>query len=195
MYKKFIKRFLGIILSGTLLVILLVPMIFIALLIRIDSPGGALFRQKRIGKDQRYFYIAKFRTMFIDSDPNVPTELLDEPELRVTRVGAFLRRTSLDELPQLWNVLLGQMSIVGPRPALWNQFSLIEKREQAGVHTVRPGITGWAQVNGRDMVSEDEKVELDREYVERMSFLFDLRCLFETVSVVISKKGYFEGRR
>ena len=173
--------------------VLLIPMVLIALAIRIDDPGPALFTQKRVGKDQKYFQLLKFRTRRADTPHDMPTHLLTDPQQYITRVGKVLRRFSLDELPQLFNILMGQMSIVGPRPALWNQFDLVEEREKYGAHQVRPGLTGWAQINGRDELEIPVKAKLDGEYVERMSFLFDCKCFVGTILAVLRRDGVVEG--
>ena len=176
----------GILALGWLLVLLSVA-------IKLDSPGPVLFRQKRVGLGKSHFYILKFRTMRIDTPRDMPTHLLANPEQYITRVGRFLRKTSLDELPQLFNILLGHMAIVGPRPALWNQFDLIAERDKYGANDIRPGLTGWAQINGRDELEIDVKARYDGEYVERMSLAFDLRCILGTVTAVLSRDGIVEG--
>lgn len=195
MYQKYVKRLLDVILAFIGILICLLPMAVIAIVIKLDSPGPILCKQKRAGRGERgknFFYMYKFRTMRQDA-PELPTKNLENPSLYVTGVGAFLRRTSLDELPQLFHILSGKMSVVGPRPVLWNEFELLEKRERYHVFTVRPGLTGWAQVNGRDDVSVEEKARLDGEYVEKISFFFDLKCFFKTFGVVLSQKGIAEG--
>ena len=174
--------------------IILIPLyIMIIVSIKIDSKGPILFKQKRIGKNKKHFYILKFRTMYFDTPKDIPTHLLSNPEQYITRVGKWLRKTSLDELPQLWNILIGHMSVVGPRPALWNQYDLIQERDMYAANSVRPGLTGWAQVNGRDELTIQEKARFDGEYVCKMSFLFDCKVFFLTLYTVIKHKGVVEG--
>ncbi len=174
--------------------ILLSPvLLFLCIAIKIDSRGPVLFKQKRIGIHKKEFYILKFRTMRIDTPKDMPTHLLANPEQYITKVGGFLRKSSLDELPQIFNILAGQMSIVGPRPALWNQDDLIAEREKYGANDVMPGLTGWAQINGRDELEIPVKARLDGEYVKRMSFLFDLKCFFGTFISVAKHDGVVEG--
>ena len=175
-------------------VIVLSPIILIvALAVKFTSPGPMLFKQRRIGKNNVEFEIYKFRTMRIDT-PNVPTHLLENPEQWITPVGKFLRKTSLDELPQLFNILKGEMSIVGPRPALYNQIDLKEMRTEAGVHKLVPGLTGWAQINGRDEIPLSLKVKLDKEYLIKKSFFFDIKIIFMTALSVIKSEGVQEGK-
>ena len=193
MYKKYIKRMLDILLSLCGIVVLILPMGLIALAIKIDSEGPVFFKQKRVGKNKEHFNILKFRTMRTDTPPDAPTHELSDPEKWITKTGKILRKTSLDELPQLFNILRGQMSIIGPRPALWNQFDLIEERDKYGVNNVRPGLTGWAQINGRDELEIDIKATFDGEYVEKMSFAFDLRCFLGTITSVLKSEGVVEG--
>lgn len=170
------------------MLLILVPLVvLIAILIKYESKGPVIFKQSRVGKNKRVFQIYKFRTMKIGT-PDLATELID-PKRYVTKVGSFLRRSSFDEIPQLWNILKGDMSFVGPRPALYNQYSLIEKRELYGVHTVRPGITGLAQINGRDLISDDEKVLWDRQYVESNNMIMDLKIIIITIKSVIMSKN------
>lgn len=191
MYTK-VKRTIDIILSFSGLVMLSPILLLIIIFIKLDSKGPAIFKQKRYGKDSEFFYIYKFRTMTIDAPKDTPTHLLERDYTWTTPVGKFLRRTDLDELPQLLNILKGDMSFVGPRPALWNQYDLMEKRERYGVNALQVGLTGWAQVNGRDGVSLEEKVELDREYAEKFGFLMDAKCILKTFSAVINQgnKGW-----
>jgi O-antigen biosynthesis protein WbqP len=184
----FAKRAADVVVSGALLVAGSPVLALIALAIRLDSPGPALFRQRRSGRGSREFVILKFRTMRIGT-PDLASHLIERSASRVTRVGGFLRRTSLDELPQLWNVLRGDMTLVGPRPALYNQGDLIAMRQAAEVDALRPGVTGWAQVNGRDEIPMTEKVRLDREYLDRVGPGFDLLVLFRTVLVLFTGKG------
>ena len=194
MYRK-LKRPLGffIALLGT---VILSPL-FIALivLIKIDSKGPILFKQRRVGKDGSIFEILKFRSMYADTPQDVPTHLLQNPESRITKTGKFLRRTSLDELPQLINILKGEMCIVGPRPALWNQDDLVEERNKYGANSITPGLTGWAQVNGRDELPIPTKAELDGYYVQNMSLWLDAKIIFKTFTNVFSGKGIVEGEK
>ena len=175
-------------------VVILSPVFFLLILaIKLDSRGPVLFRQKRVGIHKQYFNILKFRTMRTDTPKDIPTHLLDNPEQYITRVGKFLRKTSLDELPQMINILKGDMAIVGPRPALWNQYDLIAERDKYGANDVLPGLTGWAQINGRDELPIVTKAKLDGEYVSRMSFFMDLRCIFGTIVSVLKQDGVVEG--
>lgn len=193
MYKKYIKRTLDILLSLCGIVMLILPMGFIALAIKLDSKGPVLFKQKRIGINKTHFYILKFRTMYTNTLKDVPTSELTDPGKWITKIGKTLRKTSLDELPQLFNILRGEMSIIGPRPALWNQFDLIEERDKYGVNDVRPGLTGWAQINGRDKIDIKEKSRLDGEYVQKISFFFDCKCFIKTIKSVLKSDGFVEG--
>lgn len=181
----FISSLMGIIIFSPILLLL-------ALIVKCTSPGPILFKQRRIGKDNQEFMIYKFRTMRIDT-PNVATHLLKNPEQYITPIGKFMRKTSLDELPQLFNILKGEMSVVGPRPALYNQYDLIEMRTNANVHTVRPGLTGLAQVSGRDELENEQKVYFDQQYVQKQSFFFDLKLIFLTVVKVFKSEGVVEG--
>ena len=193
MYRNCIKRILAIVLSLAGIIALGWLLILLSIAIKLDSPGPVLFRQKRVGRGKSHFYILKFRTMRIDTPKDMPTHLLVNPQQYITRVGRFLRKTSLDELPQLFNILVGHMAIIGPRPALWNQFDLIEERDRYGANDVRPGLTGWAQINGRDELPIDVKARLDGEYVEKLSFLFDVKCFLGTIRAVLSHDGVVEG--
>ena len=193
MYQKFVKRGLDLVLSFCALVVLSPLLLAISVWIKCDSPGPVLFRQKRVGKGKNLFFILKFRTMRTDTPKDVPTHLLQDPDAYITRSGHFLRKTSLDELPQIWNILVGQMSIVGPRPGLWNQYDLLEERDKYGANDVTPGLTGWAQVNGRDELEIPVKAKLDGEYVARLSFGMDLKCFFLTIARVLTHKGVVEG--
>ena len=193
MYKRYIKRLLAIDLSAAGILCLGWLLILLCLAIKIDSPGPVLFKQKRVGIHKTYFEILKFRTMRIDTPKDMPTHLLADPEQYITRVGKFLRKTSLDELPQLFNILAGDMAVIGPRPALWNQYDLIEERDKYGANDVRPGLTGWAQINGRDELEIDVKARLDGEYVEKLSFWFDVKCFVGTVVSVLRHDGVVEG--
>ena len=193
MYRNCVKRALAIVLSLVGILALGWLLILLSIAIKLDSPGPVLFRQKRVGLGKSHFYILKFRTMRIDTPKDMPTHLLVNPEQYITRVGRFLRKTSLDELPQLFNILAGHMAIVGPRPALWNQFDLIAERDRYGANDIRPGLTGWAQINGRDELEIDVKARYDGEYVQRMSLAFDIRCILGTVTAVLSRDGVVEG--
>ena len=188
-YDRYIKRILDLLLAAVGAVVLSPVLLLAALAIRLDSPGPVMFRQKRVGKHKTYFEILKFRTMRSDSPKDVPTHLMKDPSRWLTRTGRFLRRTSIDELPQIFNILKGDMSIVGPRPALWNQYDLIEERDKYGANDVTPGLTGWAQVNGRDELDIEEKARLDGEYVSHLSFAMDLKCFLRTIKAVIRAEG------
>ena len=189
-----LKRFFDIILSLVAIIVFSWLLIIIAIAIVVYFKGIILFKQKRIGKNKKEFYIYKFRTMKVSTPKDVPTHLLDNPESYITKIGGFLRKTSLDELPQLFNILKGDMSIVGPRPALWNQFDLIDLRDKNGSNSVRPGLTGWAQVNGRDELPIDVKAGFDGEYIKKMSIVFDIKIILMTVVSVFTSKGVREGR-
>ncbi len=191
-YQAF-KRFLDFILSLLAFCVLSPLLAAISLAVKLDSKGPVLFKQKRIGKDKTHFEMLKFRTMRTDTPKDTPTHLLENPDAFITKVGAFLRKTSLDELPQLVNIIKGEMSIVGPRPALWNQFDLIEERDKYGANSIRPGLTGWAQVNGRDELEIPVKAKFDGEYVQKMGFLFDIKCILKTVLGVLKEDGVVEG--
>ena len=193
MYRNCVKRILAVLLSLLGIVCLGWLLVILSVAIKLDSPGPVLFRQKRVGQGKSHFYILKFRTMRIDTPKDMPTHLLSNPQQYITRVGRFLRKTSLDELPQLFNILLGHMAVIGPRPALWNQFDLIAERDKYGANDVRPGLTGWAQINGRDELPIDVKARLDGEYVRRLSFGFDVKCFLGTIKAVISSDGVVEG--
>ena len=192
MYKK-IKRFFDFTLALIAIVVLSPLFLLLVVAIKIDSRGPVLFIQKRVGMNKKYFGILKFRTMSIDTPKDTPTHLLENPDLYITKVGRFLRKSSLDELPQIWNILIGDMSIIGPRPALWNQYDLIEERDKYRANNILPGLTGWAQINGRDELLIPDKAKLDGEYVRRMSFLFDCRCLIGTIFNIIRHDGVVEG--
>lgn len=193
MYKKFFKRLIDFVLSAMALLILLVPMLIIAIIVKCDSKGPVLFWQKRVGVHKKTFMMPKFRSMYAETPANMPTHLLNDPDQWITRSGKILRKTSLDELPQIWSIFTGKMSIIGPRPALWNQEDLIAEREEYGANDVRPGLTGWAQINGRDELEIPLKAKLDGEYVEKMSFLFDCKCFFGTIISVLKHDGVVEG--
>lgn len=192
MYIK-VKRILDIVISGLGLIILSPLFLLLILAIKLDSKGPVFFKQKRVGIHKKYFNILKFRTMKIDTPGNVPTHMLVNPEQYITRTGKFLRKTSLDELPQIINILKGDMSIIGPRPALWNQYDLIAERDKYKVNNILPGLTGWAQINGRDELEIPVKARLDGEYVTRMSFRFDCICFVGTIVTVLSHDGVVEG--
>ena len=193
MYQKFIKRLIDIFLSGVGILVLSPVLLVLVIAIKLDSPGPVLFRQKRVGIHKTHFSILKFRTMRIDTPKDTPTHLLENPEQWITRVGGFLRKTSLDELPQIFNIFAGHMSVIGPRPALWNQFDLIAERDKYGANDVLPGLTGWAQINGRDELPIEVKAQLDGEYVQRLSFAFDVKCFFGTIISVLKHDGVVEG--
>ena len=182
------KRLFDVAASGAALLVLALPLLVLAMVVRLTSPGPALYWSRRVGRRNSLFSMPKFRTMRIDT-PEVATHLLDDPDRWLTPPGAFLRKTSLDELPQLWSVLVGDMSLVGPRPALFNQHDLVALRTEAGVDALRPGVTGWAQINGRDEIAIPRKVALDAEYLRRRGFWFDLRILLATVAPVVTGKG------
>lgn len=193
MYRNHIKRFLDITLSLGGIVVLALPMALIALAIKLDSPGPVFFKQKRVGKNKEHFSILKFRTMRTDTPPEAPTHELSNPEKWITRTGKILRKTSLDELPQLFNILSGKMSVIGPRPALWNQFDLIEERDKYGANDIRPGLTGWAQISGRDELEIDVKAAYDGEYAKKISLAFDIKCFLGTITSVLKSEGVVEG--
>ena len=188
-----LKRILDFLLASLALVVFSPLLLVLAAVIRATSPGPVFFRQRRVGQGKSHFMIYKFRTMRIDAPKDQPTHLFKDPAAYITRVGRFLRRSSLDELPQLLNIIKGEMSVVGPRPALWNQFDLIAERDKDGANDVRPGLTGWAQINGRDELPIDVKARLDGEYVRNMSFAFDVRCVLGTVLKVLRSEGVIEG--
>lgn len=193
MYNKIIKRIIDLIISITVLILLFWLFIIISIFVKITSKGPILFIQRRIGINKKEFYMIKFRTMYADTPSETPTHLLHDSNIYITPFGKILRKTSLDELPQLVNVLLGHMSIIGPRPALWNQYDLIENRDKLGINRIKPGLTGWAQVNGRDELTIKQKVILDKEYLDKVSFLFDLKCLLKTLTIVFNSEGVKEG--
>jgi len=188
-----IKRGIDFILALIGMVVLSPVFLVLIIAIKIDSKGPVLFKQKRVGIHKSYFNILKFRTMKIDTPKDMPTHMLSNPEQYITRVGKFLRKTSLDELPQIINILKGEMSIIGPRPALWNQYDLIEERDKYGANDVMPGLTGWAQINGRDELEIPIKAELDGEYVKKMSFFMDVKCFVGTIISVLKSDGVVEG--
>ena len=188
-----IKRCIDFIFALLALILLSWLFLVLCIAIKIDSPGPILFKQKRVGIHKKHFQILKFRTMRIDTPKDMPTHMLKDPDQYITKVGKFLRKSSLDELPQVLNILAGQMSIVGPRPALWNQYDLIEERDKYGANDVMPGLTGWAQINGRDELEIPVKAKLDGEYVEKFGLLMDIKCFFGTITAVLFHKGVVEG--
>ena len=188
-----LKRLFDLLASFVLIVILSLPMLIIAIAIKCDSKGPVIFKQNRIGKNKKIFKIWKFRTMFTDTDPNAPTHLLKNAKSHITKVGGFLRRTSLDELPQIFNIFFGQMTFVGPRPALWNQDDLVAERDRYHANDVKPGVTGWAQINGRDAIEIPVKAKYDGIYTEKRSLWFDIKILFMTVGYVFKHEGVVEG--
>lgn len=188
-----LKRLIDFILSFVALIVLLPVFFLLAIIIKLDSNGPVFFKQKRIGKGKRHFYIFKFRTMRMDTPSDTPTHMFQNPDFFITKTGKFLRKTSLDELPQIINILKGEMSIIGPRPALWNQCDLIEERDKYGVNDLYPGLTGWAQINGRDELPIDVKAKLDGEYVEKIGLIMDIKCFFGTIISVLKSDGVVEG--
>ena len=194
MYRYF-KRFLDIVLSAAGLLVLSPILLIIAVAIKLDSKGPVLFKQKRVAKGKEHFQILKFRTMYADVPKDVPTHLLADPESKITKIGRFLRKSSLDELPQIWNILVGEMSIIGPRPALWNQFDLIAERDKYGANDVRPGLTGLAQVMGRDELPIEVKAKYDGEYAQNVTFVNDVKIFFKTITSVLGAKGVKEGKQ
>lgn len=188
-----VKRALDIVIAGGASVALTPVMGIIALAIKLDSPGPVLFKQKRVGKNKKLFEIWKFRTMYVDTPKDIPTHLLSNPQVYITRTGQFLRRFSLDELPQLWQVVNSTLTLIGPRPALWNQYDLIEERDKYGANGIKPGLTGWAQINGRDELEIPVKAQFDGEYVRDLSFKRDLMCFLGTIGSVLSMDGVIEG--
>ncbi len=193
MYNNFFKRALDIVLSFIGIVFAAIPMLIVAVIIKLDSPGPVFFRQKRVGKNKKYFTIIKFRSMPITAPHDMPTHQLENPESMLSGFQRFERRMSIDELPQLFNILIGDMSVIGPRPALWNQEDLIAERDKYGANGVRPGLTGLAQISGRDEIAIPVKARLDGEYIEKMSFGFDCKCFFGTVAAVLKHEGVVEG--
>lgn len=193
MYQKFGKRLLDLLLSACAIVVLSPVYLLVSAAIKVDDPGPVFFRQKRVGIHKSHFMILKFRTMKMDTPRDVPTHLLDNPQQYITSVGRFLRKTSLDELPQIFQIFTGKMSVIGPRPALWNQFDLIAERDKYGANDIRPGLTGWAQINGRDELPIDVKARFDGEYVRNLSFAFDCKCFFGTITSVLKSEGVVEG--
>ncbi|MBO6093896.1 MAG: sugar transferase [Oscillospiraceae bacterium] len=193
MYKKIIKRLLDILLSLAGLIVSAIPMAVITLIIKKEDPGPAVFKQKRFGIHKSFFTLYKFRSMKLSTPHDVPTHQLEDPEQYLLKSGKFIRKYSLDELPQLLNIFKGDMSVIGPRPALWNQDDLIAERDKYGANDVKPGLTGWAQINGRDELEIPVKAKLDGEYAQKLSFLFDCRCFFGTFLKVLRHEGVVEG--
>ncbi|WP_200894596.1 sugar transferase [Bacillus alveayuensis] len=193
MYRKYVKRIIDFTFSFIAMIVLWPLFLIIAILIKLDSKGPVFFKQKRVGKGKEHFYILKFRTMITDTPKDMPTHMLNNPEMYITRVGKFLRKSSLDELPQIINILRGEMSIIGPRPALWNQYDLIEERDKYGANDIYPGLTGWAQINGRDELPIDIKAKFDGEYVQKISFIFDVKVFVKTVFSMLRGEGVKEG--
>ena len=194
MYKYF-KRFLDIVLSAAALLVLSPVLLIVAVAIKLDSKGPVLFKQKRVAKGKEHFLILKFRTMYADVPKDVTTHLLADPDSKITKIGRFLRKSSLDELPQIWNILVGEMSIIGPRPALWNQFDLIAERDKYGANDVRPGLTGLAQVMGRDELPIEVKAKYDGEYAQNITFANDVKIFFKTITSVLGAEGVKEGKQ
>ena len=198
MYKTLIKRILDIFLSLIGSIVLIPIFVIIGIVIYIDDPGPIFFKQQRVGKDKRLFWLHKFRSMKVKT-PDIPTHLLENPDQYITRVGKFIRKLSIDELPQIFDILIGKMSVIGPRPALWNQDDLIAERDKYGANNVRPGLTGWAQINGRDELPIDVKAKLDGEYVEKLNrggftaFFMDCKCFVGTIFKVAKGDGVVEG--
>ena len=195
MYERYIKRLLDVVISLCSLIVLSPVFLVVAIVIKLGSPGPVIFKQKRYGQNKVLFDIYKFRTMRTDAPKDVPTNDLRGAKNFITPLGKFLRKTSLDELPQLWNILKGDMSLIGPRPALWNQYDLMELRDQYGASSIRPGLSGWAQVNGRDYLSRDleKKARRDAEYANNITFAFDLKCFLLTIVKVFNRQGIVEG--
>jgi O-antigen biosynthesis protein WbqP len=193
MYRKYLKRLFDLIFSILGLIVLSPLFLILIIAIKIDSRGAVLFKQKRVGIHKSHFYILKFRSMLSDVPADIPTHMLENPEQCITKVGKFLRKTSLDELPQILNIIKGDMSIIGPRPALWNQYDLVEERDKYGANDVPVGLTGWAQINGRDELPIPVKAKLDGEYAEKIGIGMDLKCFFGTIFSVLKKDGVVEG--
>ena len=192
-YEKNVKRLIDVFLSGLGLLVLSPVFIGTVIAIKTDDPGPVLFTQKRVGRNKKYFKLHKFRSMKMSTPHDVPTHMLDNPDQYITRVGRFMRRTSIDELPQVWDIFVGNMSIIGPRPALWNQDVLVAERDKYNANDVKPGLTGWAQINGRDELEIPDKAKLDGEYVKKISFTFDVKCFVGTIFSVVKSDGVIEG--
>ena len=193
MYINFFKRLLDVVLSFVACIVLSPVLLIVALAVKLDSKGPVFFKQKRVAKGKTYFNILKFRTMYTETPKDMPTHLLKDPDAYITKVGRFLRKTSLDELPQLFNILKGDMAIVGPRPALWNQYDLLEARDKGKSNQIRPGLTGWAQIHGRDELEIGVKAAYDNEYADKISLGMDIHCIFGTVLCVLKQDGVMEG--
>ncbi|HGF8029986.1 TPA: sugar transferase [Enterococcus faecium] len=193
MYKDGLKRGIDFLLSLVGIIVLSPILLILCIAIKIDSKGPVIFKQKRVGKNKTHFYIYKFRTMKVDTPKETPTHLLSNPDFFITRVGKFLRKTSLDELPQLFNILKGDMAVIGPRPALWNQYDLIEERDKYHANDIRPGLTGLAQISGRDELEIDYKARLDGQYTANITPIMDLKCFFGTIISVFKSEGVVEG--
>lgn len=193
MYKDGLKRGIDFLLSLAGIIVLSPILLILCIAIKIDSKGPVIFKQKRVGKNKSHFYIYKFRTMKVDTPQETPTHLLSNPDFFITRVGKFLRKTSLDELPQLFNILKGDMAVIGPRPALWNQYDLIEERDKYHANDIRPGLTGLAQISGRDELEIDYKARLDGQYTANITPWMDLKCFFGTIISVFKSDGVVEG--
>lgn len=193
MYIKFFKRFIDILLSSIGLIVFAILMLVVAIIIKCEDPGPVIFKQKRVGLHKKYFNLYKFRSMKMDTPHDMPTHMLSNPQQYILKVGGFIRKTSIDELPQMWNIFKGDMSIIGPRPALWNQDDLVAERDRYGANDIKPGLTGWAQINGRDELEIPVKAQLDGEYVEKLSFGMDVKCFFGTIKSVIKSDGIVEG--
>ena len=199
MYNHFFKRLIDFILALAGIIVLAIPMAIIAIVVKCDSKGPVLFKQKRIGKGKGIFMMPKFRSMYTETPADLPTHMLSDPTRWITKSGAFLRKTSLDELPQLFSILKGDMAVIGPRPALWNQEDLVAERDKYGANDLRPGLTGWAQINGRDELEIAEKAALDGEYARKLkaggfgAFAMDLRCFIGTITSVLRHEGVVEG--
>ena len=201
MYERVIKRLFDLLLSAAAMIVMGWLYLLIGLFIKLDDPGPVFFTQKRVGKGKKLFKLHKFRSMKMSTPHDMPTHLLANPEQYITKVGRFLRKSSLDEIPQVWDIFVGNMSIIGPRPALWNQDDLIAERDRYGANDVRPGLTGWAQINGRDELEIPEKARFDGEYANKLeadsisAFLMDVRCFFQTIEKVLKGKGVIEGKK
>lgn len=193
MYRSFLKRVLDLLLSGIGILLAGIPMLIVSAVIKAEDPGPAVFRQKRVGIHKTYFTLYKFRSMKMSTPHDVPTHQLENPEQYLLKSGKFIRKYSIDELPQLFNIFKGDMSVIGPRPALWNQDDLIAERDKYGANDVKPGLTGWAQINGRDELEIPVKAKLDGDYAAKISFLFDCRCFFGTFFKVLRHEGVVEG--
>lgn len=193
LYKDGMKRIIDFLLSLIGIIVFSPVLLLLCLAIKIDSKGPIIFKQKRVGKNKTYFNIYKFRTMKIDTPKEMPTHLLEDPDFYITKVGKFLRKTSLDELPQLFNIIKGDMAVIGPRPALWNQYDLIEERDKYGANNIRPGLTGLAQISGRDELEIPIKAKLDGKYTDNISLMMDIKCFFGTITSVFKSDGVVEG--